>query len=158
MAQAFTREIDDAPPPPPPERPISPHPNRVTRRGARLIEETIGALRAQLSAASDAEVEARLARELRYWLARRASMILTEPGSSPDMVGFGVAATILRRGERLRIRIVGEDEGDPAHGLIAWTAPLARALEGAEPGDRIDFDRGGLREVIGVLSIEAEDT
>ena len=30
---------------------------------------------------------------------------------------------------------MGEDEADPSAGRIAWTAPVAQALLGSEPGD-----------------------
>ena len=33
------------------------------------------------------------------------------------------------------MRIVGEDEADPAAGRIAWTTPVARAILGSRPGD-----------------------
>jgi hypothetical protein len=48
------------------------------------------------------------------------------------VVGFGSRATNRRAAVMSDVTIVGEDEADPPTGLIAWTAPLARALEGAE--------------------------
>ena len=44
-----------------------------------------------------------------------------------------------------------DDEADPASGLIAWSAPLALAMMGAEAGDTADF--GGRAEAIEVLSV-----
>jgi transcription elongation GreA/GreB family factor len=49
---------------------------------------------------------------------------------------FGTTVTVLRDdGTEATFQIVGEDETDPAAGRIAWTAPVAQALLGSEPGD-----------------------
>ncbi|MFD2239035.1 GreA/GreB family elongation factor [Aureimonas populi] len=157
MAQAFTREIDDAPLPPLPERPVSPHLNLVTRRGAALIEEALHTLKAQIGATSEKDREAILARDLRYWFARRATMQVVEPDRAADTVGFGTTAVIRRRGKVERLRIVGEDEAEPPKGLIAWTAPLAKALEGGRVGEIIHFVGGGKDEPIEILAIETAD-
>lgn len=153
MSRAFTREIDDAPPEPPPERAISPHPNLVTLRGARLIEERVAEIEARITQAAPGE-DALLRRDLRYWSARRASMQVVVPQQPPQAFGFGVCATIRRRGRLMHICCVGEDEADPAQGLISWTAPLARALDEAEPGESVEFEAGGSTEEIALVSIE----
>ena len=44
-------------------------------------------------------------------------------------------------GQRLDYTIVGEDEADPAAGLVSWVSPLARALQDAEVGDLIVWER-----------------
>ena len=44
--------------------------------------------------------------------------------------------------------ITGHDEADPAHGKIAFSSPLARALLGLAAGDFADF--GGEEEAIEV--------
>jgi transcription elongation GreA/GreB family factor len=33
--------------------------------------------------------------------------------------------------------LVGEDEADPAQGLISWISPIAQALLGASVGDEV---------------------
>ncbi len=64
----------------------------------------------------------------------------------------------MRRGSvTSTVTIVGEDEADPSAGLIAWTAPLARALEGAEPDESVELDAGGRHETITVLSVAPGD-
>ncbi len=153
MSRAFTKEIDDAPPPPVPERPISTARNLVTPNGARQIEQMFAVLTQQTAATSDSEVLAALKRDLRYWEARRASMEILEPGEEPALVRFGTHVSIERGGAVRDIRIVGEDEADPSTGSIAWTSPLARALEGAAPGDTVEFEVAGREEDIVVLSI-----
>lgn len=154
MSRAFTKEIDDAPPPPPEERTMSAAPNFVTPRGARLIAEEIAALDAQVATASGAQLAA-LQRDLRYWSARQATMQLVPPADAPSSVGFGTTIKIRRNGRVVSLSIVGEDEADPATGRIAWTSPLAEALEGAEAGETVPFEAGGRDEDITVLEIGA---
>lgn len=51
-------------------------------------------------------------------------------------VRFGATVTIRRGDGRTQtFRIVGEDEADPAHGSLAYVAPLARALMGKRVGE-----------------------
>ena len=79
---------------------------------------------------------ARATRDLRYWSARRASAQLTEPDVPPGTVQFGRTVEIERDdGRKQTFRIVGEDEADPAKGLIAYTSPMARALMGKAEGE-----------------------
>jgi len=42
-------------------------------------------------------------------------------------------------GERIRFKIVGEDESDPAQGRISYVSPLAAAMIGAAVGDEVEF-------------------
>ncbi|WP_341487848.1 GreA/GreB family elongation factor [Pararhizobium sp. A13] len=153
MNPAFTREIDDAPPPPLPERPISAARNLVTPNGARQIEHAIATLSQQVEAGGDSDTLAALKRGLRYWHARHATMEIVEPIATPPAVAFGTHVTIKRGGKAKQLHIVGEDEADPAAGAIAWTSPLARALEGAGPGDVVEFEAAGHQEEIVVLTV-----
>jgi transcription elongation GreA/GreB family factor len=155
MSRAFVKEIDDAPPEPLPERPISAAPNRVTPRGARLINAAVAGLEQALAAAPDEDTTRTLRRDLRYWLARQASMQILPPEPAPEAAGFGTSVTIRRGAAESTLTIVGEDEADPPAGLIAWTAPLARALEGAEPGDIVEFEAGGRTEPVQVVAVSA---
>jgi transcription elongation GreA/GreB family factor len=137
MSRAFVRETDESAPLP--DRPISPHRNLVTRRGLRLIEEEVARYRGDLAratAAADREAIGRASRELRYWTARRGTAEVVEPGPGVKRAVFGTTVTVLRDdGTEATFQIVGEDETDPAAGSIAWTAPVAQALLGSEPGD-----------------------
>jgi transcription elongation GreA/GreB family factor len=156
MSRAFVKEDSDAPEPPRPERPISAAPNRVTPRGARLIAREVEALRARLDVASEDEIES-LRRDLRYWNARLASMRVVPAPLAPDVVGFGTRVTIRRGAATGIVSIVGEDEADPPNDLIAWTAPLARALDGAEVSDLVEFRQSSQRETVEVVAIEPYD-
>ena len=147
MSRAFVRE-DDHPEGsiPLPDRPISPQPNLVTARGLRVIEQEIVTAQRQLAeatAAEDEEAAARIARDLRYWTARHATAQLVEPAADTASVVFGVAVTGRHQdGRTVTYRIVGEDEADPVHGRIAWTAPVARSLLGSEPGEILQLPTG----------------
>jgi transcription elongation GreA/GreB family factor len=139
MSRAFVKEDDQTGAAPLPDRPISPQRNLVTRRGLRLIERQIaqhqGAL-ARASAAADRDAIGRASRELRYWSARLDTAEVVEPDPDTGRVVFGTAVTVRREdGTEASYHIVGEDEADPTSGRIAWTAPVAEALLGSEPGD-----------------------
>ncbi len=155
MSRAFVKEMDDAPPPPLLERPVSIAPNRVTPRGAALIEQAVASLERQLAAGPGEEAMAALRRDLRYWVARHATIRIEPPDPAPRAVAFGARATIRRGGAVSDIAIVGEDEADPPAGQIAWTAPLARALDGAEAGEVVEFEAGGKVEEIEVIAVAA---
>ncbi|MGH6897494.1 MAG: GreA/GreB family elongation factor [Geminicoccaceae bacterium] len=144
MSRAFVKETDGSVPLP--DRPISPHRNLVTRRGLQLIEERIARYAGELAratAAADREAIGRASRELRYWTARLGTAEVIEPGPEVERVVFGTTVTVLRAdGTEATFRIVGEDEADPAAGSIAWTAPVAQALLGSEPGDVRELPTG----------------
>src|SRR5262245_9323662 len=153
MSRAFVKEDADAPEPPLRERPISAAPNRVTPRGAALITQTIAALKDELAQTTDEPVAARIRRDLRYWHSRHASMQVVTPNPAPAGVGFGTRVTIRRGSTERTLTSVGEDEAEPAAGLIAWTTPLARVLEKAEVGDVVELVAGGKREPITIVAI-----
>ena len=60
--------------------------------------------------------------------------------------------TFRLNGQLRTIAIVGDDEADPASAKIAFSAPLARALIGAGPGDLSDF--GGKTDAIEIVATE----
>lgn len=84
-------------------------------------------------AVSQAVASARLA-ELE---ARVASAVLVEPSAQPrDEVRFGAQVTVRNQaGVERAYRLVGVDEADGAHGLVAFVSPLARALLGRRVGE-----------------------
>jgi transcription elongation GreA/GreB family factor len=142
MSRAFDREHDGSDIPEDfPERPVSPHPNFVTTRGLEQIESRLKALEGQRAAAKDAEDTAtlpRIERDLRYWQQRKASARVVTPESNPERVRFGVCVALLEGdGTQRSFTLVGEDEADPAVGLISYISPLAQALLGKEVGDEI---------------------
>jgi transcription elongation GreA/GreB family factor len=153
MSRAFVKEDADAPPVAPLERAISSAANRVTPRGARLIDEQVATLEAALADTSDEDDAALLRRDLRYWIARRATAQFVEPDPAPEAAGFGTRVTIRRGGNVSELSIVGEDEADPEAGLLAWTSPLAQALDNAEPGDTVQLSAGGRTVPVTLIAV-----
>lgn len=159
MSRAFVKEDTDAPEAVL-ERPVSAAPNRVTVRGLEAIEDELARIEAQLppppedGSPEPLEIQA-LRRDARYWSQRRATAQVEEAPTDPHAAGFATHVTIRREGEQHELDIVGEDEADPAHGRIAWTSPLARAIDGAEPGDEVEMEAGGSVQMLEVLKVEA---
>lgn len=146
MSRAFVKEDDGAIPETLPELPVSAAPNLVTPRGFAAIEAIVADLEAALHAASDEMELARIRRDLRYWHSRRATAQVTE--SPGDVVAFGTRVRFRRGREPERtIEIVGEDEAEPTAGRIAYVAPIAQAMMGAEPGETVELGAGELTVV-----------
>jgi len=152
VSVAFRRESDDEHMEPVFEWPIPPGANLVTPRGLRLLGEELAALEAAIAAESDADARKKLQRRQRYVATRHAT---AEIQAAPDdgVVGVGSAVRYTLNGAERAATIVGHDEADPAAGLIAFTAPLGRALMGAEAGDRVAFqDREDAIEILAVAA------
>lgn len=154
MSVAFRRESDEEHLEPKFELPIPGGPNLVTARGLKLIAERRAELEARLKDCTDPDLTA-IQRDLRYWTTREITAELA-PTPSGDKVEFGTTVHILLHGKPKTLRIVGDDEADPAEGLISFNAPLSRAMLGAEPGDLLAF--GGAADAIEVLSVEVAPT
>ncbi len=152
MSVAFRREGDDEHLEPKFELPIPQGPNLVTERGLALIVSRVAKLEVELAALSDEEAIKKLRRDLRYWLTRQATAQVMPQPTGPA-VAFGSIVTFRMGGKERTITLVGDDEADPAAGLLSFTAPLSRALLGAEPDDEIDF--AGKSAAIEVLAVNA---
>lgn len=145
MSVAFTKEdsAETAAETVLPDRPISPHPNLVTRAGLKALEEELRLSREACEAANatdDVNERRRLLasplRDLRYLSERlRTAQLMPDPPSN-GIVAFGSLVTFSRDdGRTQRFRIVGEDEADPAAGTMSYVSPVARALTGKTAGD-----------------------
>jgi len=154
MSVAFRRESDEEHLEPKFELPIPAGPNLVTNRGLRLIGERIAGLQAAIAEAEDESVLTRLQRDLRYWTTRQITAELA-PSPDGDKVEFGTKVTFLLNGKTKTLLIVGDDEADPAAGLISFNAPLSRAMMGAQNGDVLPF--GGAEDAIEILEIDVAE-
>jgi len=144
MNRAFVRESELEEGSALPERPVSVHPNFVTPTGMHQIEAQVRLLESEREMARHADDKpalARVARDLRYWANRRASARLIEPvTTTPNAVRFGTRVTMeAEDGARRSFRLVGEDEADPAQGLLSWASPVATALMGRAEGDTVSL-------------------
>lgn len=150
MSVAFRRESDEEHREPRFELPLPPGPNYVTARGPALIAERIAALEAALDAGPAEEEAESIRRQLRYWATRRATAEVVDPPADGS-AGIGCLVRVRLNGRERAVAIVGDDEADPAVDRIAFSAPLARALIGAEAGDLLPFaGRDDALEVLGV--------
>jgi len=166
VSRAFTKE-DDAGPEllVVPRAPLpSGAPNYVTPRGLRQLHAEHAALEQQRSALEASEAADRVARlhalahrtlELQ---ARLASAELVDSGSqSHDRIRFGARARVRHEsGTEAQYSIVGVDEADASVGLLAFTAPLARALLGKRVGEVFVLQTPRSSEELEVLEIEYE--
>lgn len=152
MSVAFRRESDEEHKEPKFELPLPAGPNLVTAAGPALIAGRIAALEAAIEAEGEDEAREGLKRELRYWNTRRATAQIAPP-IEDGVAGIGARVRIRLNGRERVIEIVGHDEADPGQDRLAFQAPLAHALLGAEEGERVDF--GGKREAIEVLEVQA---
>jgi transcription elongation GreA/GreB family factor len=152
MSVAFRRESDEEHKEPRFEIPLPPGPNLVTPRGLALIEAKVVDLEAAIAAEAEAEPREALRRELRYWNTRRTTAEVAPP-PEPGTAGIGARVRIRLAGKVRTIDLVGHDEADPAAGRLAFSAPLAQALIGAEVGERVDFN--GRAEAIEILAVDA---
>lgn len=155
MSVAFRRESDEEHLEPKFELPIPVGPNLVTRRGLAQIDARVADLRAQIDESPDEQATAALKRDLRYWQTRQITAEL-QPEPSNENVEFGAKVSVLLNGKPRTFEIVGDDEADPAAGLISFTAPLSRAMLGAEVGEVLPF--GGIADAIQILAIGAGNT
>lgn len=150
MSVAFRRESDEEHKEPRFELPIPSGPNLVTAAGLALAEVRVAELEANVAAETDELALADAQRSLRYWRTRLATAELVPPPPD-DEAAFGSRVTFRLNGQERSVDIVGDDEADPAAGKIAFSAPLARALIGAGPGDWSDFN--GQADAIEVVAV-----
>ena len=169
MSKAFTKDEAWEEPIIPPRAPMPAGvQNYVTPRGLRLLREELATLeteRHRLEGERADEVEYRrrlaiLAGRTRDLVARLASVVVVDPRPQPhDQVRFGASVTLRavggeRAGEERRLEIVGIDEADAAHGRMAFTAPIARAILGRQVGDTVTLDTPRGKDLLEVLSID----
>ena len=152
MSVAFRRESDEEHKEPRFELPIPPGPNLVTAAGLRQAEDQVAALEAKVATETDELALADAQRSLRYWRTRLATAELAPPPPA-DEAAFGSRVTFRLNDRERVVDIVGDDEADPAAGKLAFSAPLARALIGAGPGDWSDFN--GQAEAIEIVAVGA---
>lgn len=153
MSVAFRRESDDEHKEPEFELPIPVGPNLVTPRGLRLLGDEVARIEAAVAATSDEEARKKLLRRLRYFHTRQSTAEV-QVAPADGSVGIGSRVTYrLNNGDKT-ITIVGGDEADPAAGSIAFFAPLARAVMGAEAGESVEYQ--GREDAIAIIAVETD--
>ena len=150
MSVAFRRESDDEHLEPKFEIPIPTGPNLVTARGLAMISQRVIDLEKSIAGLTDDAALTAAKRDLRYWQTRQVTAELM-PLPSGSKVEFGTSVSFLMDGKTRDLALVGDDEADPAGGMIAYSAPLARALMGAAVGEVLPF--GGKDDALEILAI-----
>jgi transcription elongation GreA/GreB family factor len=152
VSVAFRRDSDEEHLEPKFELPIPAGPNLVTQRGLALIGERIDELERELEFAEDEAARSVLQRDLRYWRTRQITAEVVPPPTAAK-VEFGTQVRLRLNHQTKTLRIVGDDEADPASGLISFNAPLIRAMLGAEVGDVLPFgEDSDAIEILGILA------
>ena len=141
MSKAFTKDDAQGEPIVVPARAPLPAgtPNYVTPRGLARLETELGELHALRAAAVASGVQpaaGALAARVAALEERIAGAMLVGPPAQHDEVRFGAVVDVrMSSGVVRRYQIVGVDEADAAHGLLAFVSPIARALLGKGVGD-----------------------
>jgi len=153
VSKAFTKDdSSDAPPVIPARAPLPPGtPNYVTARGLASLRTELAGLRLDRSHLEAHAEDEGAPRELATATARleeledrvaRAELVESTPASSDgrQTVRFGATVTAKNEEDEERtFQIVGVDEADAARGLVAFVAPLARAVLGKRVGDAVSL-------------------
>ncbi len=150
MSKAFTKEDDGTQNIRLDDLPQSAHPNLVTPAGLATLQTRLSAQKSELTAlrSQPEQIDSKQAiavceRDIRFLEGRVSRAIVVDPNTHPaDIVAFGAEVDVLTEDDTQQtFRIVGEDEADPAHGLIAPYSPLGTALLGADLGSTVEWQK-----------------
>jgi transcription elongation factor GreB len=93
-------------------------------------------------------------RRVRFLIKRlEAAEVVSSSGRDTDQVFFGAKVKIKTKSEVRHIQILGLDEVDPAHGIVSWISPIARALIKAREGDTVTLRTPGGEEKVQILEV-----
>jgi transcription elongation factor GreB len=176
MSKAFTKDDSSNDLVIVPERaPLPPGvPNYVTERGMHLLEQERRQLLAERARLNEVEQDADsdneehrkqvgiVNRRLRDLIERiSTARMVTLSADAERTVRFG--ATVIVRtvegggpGLPRRIKLVGVDEAQESASLVAFCAPIAKAVLGHRPGERVTRPTGSGDEVLEIVDVEYE--
>jgi len=146
VSKAFTKEDGPDEPVLVRHRPTLPEgtPNYVTASRLR-------ALRAELSEAPPSQRRLELERLI-------GAAVVAPPPADRDEIRVGARVKLRGADEVIRqVQLVGVDEADPAAGLIAFVAPLARALLGRRAGDSVTVRAPRGDEELEIVAVSYDD-
>ncbi|NEM97919.1 GreA/GreB family elongation factor [Pontibacter burrus] len=169
MSRAFVKEDDSGEAPIIPPRAALPAGvnNYVTPRGLELLRNELTELEAERSQAeANRENEAERTRQLTILNGRIAALtsriatakVIDTKDQPADQVRFGATVTLetikgKHPGKHRTFTIVGVDEASVEEGLIAFVAPIARAVTGAKAGQTLTIKLGRDEETVKVTNI-----
>ena len=169
MSKAFTSEETPDPPQLVPRRAPLPagSPNYVTARGLAALRSELAALQAERTHVDELTEDDERARALTALQARSQELeeritsaeLVDTSTHAPDEIRFGAHVTVRGADDVERAyEIVGVDEADAAHGRLAFSAPLARALLGKHVGDAVTLRTPRGEDELEVVSVHYEDS
>jgi transcription elongation factor GreB len=79
--------------------------------------------------------------------------VVQSSGRDTDQIFFGAAVKVKTKNEIKQIMILGLDEVDPAHGIVSWVSPIARALIKAREGDIVTLRTPAGEEKLEILEV-----
>ncbi len=142
--------------------------NYVTPRGLALLRDELSVLevehaRVQTDTSEENERMRQLALlngQIANINQRIASARVVDPqNQTHDEIRFGATVTLLTRsggkkvGEERQFTIVGVDEADATHGRVAFTAPIARTMQGKRVGETLTLRTMKGEEVMEITAI-----
>ena len=126
-------------------------PNYVTSRGLRALRDELAELDAARSSFEGPEARAAWRSELEH---RIATAVVTPPPEHRDEIRLGATVRVQdAEGKARQLQIVGVDEADATRGLVAFTAPLARALLGRRVADVVGVRRPGGEDELTIVGV-----
>lgn len=168
MSSAFLKnETADAPVVIPARAPLPPGvPNYVTPRGLTLLRNELIELEAEHAhrQASEGSDDNERSRELALLngkianLNQRISSAKVVDTHPQGEIRFGATVVLKTKsgksaGTERRFTIVGVDEADATQGYIAFTAPIARVIQGKRIGDVVTLRTIGGEEIMEISAI-----
>lgn len=168
MSKAFTKDDDDGGVLV--VRPRAPlhadTPNYVTARGLDLLRAELEKLQSSVArlGSADSELDKRAERaavEQRIVALEarlRSAVVVPRPMPAPVEARFGASVRVRSSdGADHEYRIVGVDEADARHGLLAFTSPVARALVGKRAGESISVRTPRGEQEVEILSVSYDE-
>ncbi|HEX2199002.1 MAG TPA: transcription elongation factor GreB [Burkholderiales bacterium] len=93
-------------------------------------------------------------RRVRFLIKRLENAeVVNSSGRDTDQIFFGARVTFRVKDETRVVTILGLDEVDPAHGIVSWVSPIAKALIKAREGDTVVLRTPGGEEKLEILEV-----
>ena len=93
-------------------------------------------------------------RRVRFLIKRLENAeVVQSAGRDTDQIFFGARVRLKSVSGEKTITILGLDEVDPAHGIVSWISPIAKALIKAREGDTVTLRTPAGEERLEILEV-----
>jgi transcription elongation factor GreB len=93
-------------------------------------------------------------RRVRFLIKRLENAeVVHSSGRDTDQIFFGATVKVKTRSEIKEITIRGQDEVDPARGIVSWVSPIAKALLKARQGETVTLRTPAGEEKLEILEV-----